>query len=344
MIDLKTPECIKSLAKALLNLDSKTELTEKLFLDISVDWSTYLNLSEQLNENKKVIGITLNKNTFGMTSKIKETRKFLVDNGFIETVISLPPNLLDNTQVPITLIILSRNNQYIRFINAEKKSYLLNHKNILNEDCISSIVSACITDSEISCSISSLEVINNEYNLSPKIYIKPIVKNGIELGTLCKKVTCGLQIPLKQLNEITSNTPTKYQYLQIKNIKYGTVGNSLPYLSEIQEDYLDYQIKNHYIIFSKLGSPLTVKLAEIPTEKIVIAVGHLYILELDEEKVNPYYVRDYFESEKGQEALKSCAMGLTISHLNLERLKQLQIPMIPLEEQNRLVKEMINLI
>lgn len=87
MIDFKnfkTPECIKSLAKALLNLESETELTENCFLDISVDWSTYSNFGEQLNENEKVVGIIINRCTFEKCSSIKNVRRNLIENKLVK--------------------------------------------------------------------------------------------------------------------------------------------------------------------------------------------------------------------------------------------------------------------
>ena len=116
--DFKTPDCIKSLAKALLNLKSETELTENCFLDISVDWSTYLSFAEQLQDGDKAVGVIMNRYTFENCSSIKNVRRKLIENKFIETVILLPYGLLDGTMISVTVIILSRNNDSIRFVNA----------------------------------------------------------------------------------------------------------------------------------------------------------------------------------------------------------------------------------
>ena len=47
-----------------------------------------------------------------------EYRKLLVDNGLIEAVISLPEKIFaPYTSIPVTLLVLSRNNKQIKFIN-----------------------------------------------------------------------------------------------------------------------------------------------------------------------------------------------------------------------------------
>lgn len=171
MIDFKnfkTPECIKSLAKALLNLESETELTENCFLDISVDWSTYSNFGEQLNENEKVVEIIINRYTFEKCSSIKNVRRNLIENKLVETVIALPHGLLDGTMISVTVIVLSRNNDSIRFVNAEKVFCPLDlSKNTLDEECIKVILFACSADGKISCTIKNPDGLDNDLNLYP---------------------------------------------------------------------------------------------------------------------------------------------------------------------------------
>ena len=57
------------------------------------------------------------------------------------------------------------------------------------------------------------------------------------------------------------------------------------------------------------------------------------------ERANPYYLKAFFESEHGVSALKSITVGATLPSIGVEMLKNLIIPLPPLEEQNRIAQK-----
>lgn len=64
--------------------------------------------------------------------------------------------------------------------------------------------------------------------------------------------------------------------------------------------------------------------------------GNLYIIELDEEKADPYYLAAFFGSEQGTAALRSITVGATIPNIGVEQLTKLVIPIPPLEKQKEI--------
>ena len=62
----------------------------------------------------------------------------------------------------------------------------------------------------------------------------------------------------------------------------------------------------------------------------------MYILALDETKVNGYYVQAFLESVLGQKVLAQASVGAVISLLSLKALKELPIPVCPLKEQEKI--------
>ena len=52
----------------------------------------------------------------------------------------------------------------------------------------------------------------------------------------------------------------------------------------------------------------------------ILANGNLYIIELDESRANPYYIKAFFDSEQGIAALKSITVGATIPNIGVDTL------------------------
>jgi type I restriction enzyme M protein len=109
----------------------------------------------------------------------------------------------------------------------------------------------------------------------------------------------------------------------------------------VPDDYLKNHIisKNHMVI-SKMAAP-TFKTAIYNNEKDkpVMASGNLFVIEFDENKVNPYYVQAYFDSEAGEAAIQYAAVGSTSNSISMDAIKNVIIPLTSLEKQNQIAKE-----
>ena len=80
-------------------------------------------------------------------------------------------------------------------------------------------------------------------------------------------------------------------------------------------------------------------MAEISENQKVLANGNLYIIELDQEKVNPYYLKAFFDSEQGLAALKSITAGVALPNISMDNLKKLIVPLPELSVQNRVAQK-----
>ena len=70
-----------------------------------------------------------------------------------------------------------------------------------------------------------------------------------------------------------------------------------------------------------------------------MANGNLYVIELDEDKINPYFLKAYLESENGKAALSRVAVGATLLNLPVEGLKKVIIPLPDLESQKKIADQ-----
>ena len=139
-----------------------------------------------------------------------------------------------------------------------------------------------------------------------------------------------------ELDDMVSEDPTDIQYLMLANIQNGMISEDLPYLKELDPKLAKYLIGNKNLLLSKNGAPFKVAVAEIEEGRKILGNGNLFIIALDEEKVNPFFLKAFFDSEVGFASLKKIVVGTTIPNISLESLKKLMVPLPPMEKQNEI--------
>lgn len=109
----------------------------------------------------------------------QKIRKYLVDNNFVETVISLAPNLFYGTSIAVNIMVLSKHktNTKIQFIDASGEDFYKKetNNNILTDEHIEKIMQlfASKEDKEyVSASVDKDEIAKENYNLSVSSYVE----------------------------------------------------------------------------------------------------------------------------------------------------------------------------
>lgn len=305
----------------------------------SSDWVFNALLCDLLSETGKAVGIMTNGST--SNSIDAPVRKYFVEHKMVECVISLPNRMFSSTNIPTTMIVLSHNNDRVRMIDATKLCQQGRRQNEFSEQDIAAIIDALTANSEYSKELSIDELRQNEYCLSISRYAKDNLSfsNGVSFESVIQSITRGAPCTASQLDEMVSDTETNMQYLMLANIQNGMIDDKLPYLSAIDPKYSKYCLKNNSLILSKNGFPYKVAVASVEDGHFILANGNLYIIELDETKANPYYVKAFFESEQGLAVLKSITVGATIPNIGVDKLKKVQIPLPSMEEQDRIAQK-----
>ena len=100
------------------------------------------------------------------------------------------------------------------------------------------------------------------------------------------------------------------------------------YLKNIPENQEKFLVKNEYILLSKYGKSPKLAIAKNLGEEKVIASGNLIIIEVDEKKIDPYYLAALFSSKKGIKILKEAysIKDKENATLSIKKLKELRIP------------------
>lgn len=133
----------------------------------------------------------------------QKIRKYLVDNNFVETVISLPPNLFYGTTIAVNILVLSKHKSDTRtqFIEASGEDFFKKetNNNVLLPEHIDRIVEIFGDKEEVqyvATSVDNSVIAENDYNLSVSSYVESedkrevidIVKLNAEVAQTVKRI------------------------------------------------------------------------------------------------------------------------------------------------------------
>lgn len=109
----------------------------------------------------------------------QKIRKYLIDNNYVESIISLGPNLFYGTSISVTLLVLSKakKDTNTQFIDASSADFFDKdgNNNIMNDDHIAKIIELFDNKENVphtSKSVSHDDIKNNDYNLSVSSYVE----------------------------------------------------------------------------------------------------------------------------------------------------------------------------
>ncbi|EPC3566009.1 TPA: type I restriction-modification system subunit M [Klebsiella pneumoniae] len=131
----------------------------------------------------------------------QKIRQYLVDNNYVETVISLAPNLFFGTTIAVNILVLSKHktDTSVQFIDASGLFKKETNNNILTDAHIAQIMQVFSSKSDVDHLAKSVpfeRVAGNEYNLSVSSYVEAkdtreivhIAELNAELKTTVSKI------------------------------------------------------------------------------------------------------------------------------------------------------------
>ncbi len=317
-------------------MDRINKTCPELSKGTSADWIFNYRLCEMLGPNG--IGVAV-MSLGGLWNTLdKSIRETFVKNKKIKAVIKLPSKLFSNTPIPVAMIVFGYNKGGVQFVDASKEFVEGRRQNSMDANNIETIMDAMNTDSSISRLVSVEEIAGNQFSFDPTRYIETVeeIKDGVLFESIIKSITRGAPLAARDLDDISSVLPTDYQYMMLANIKNGIVDKELPYIKEIPPRFEKYCIHKGNLLLSKNGYPFKVAVAEPSEDKTILANGNLYVIELDTEKVDPYYIKAFLESEQGVSQIKRITVGAIIPNIGVAQLNTILIPLLPIEEQRKI--------
>ena len=118
--------------------------------------------------------------------------------------------------------------------------------------------------------------------------------------------------------------------------------SSVPFCEKIPEDIDKYRLKENDILVSRAGSVgVSCRLDSIPHE----AVFASYLIRFKPKPdFNPKYIEYYLKSDGYWKSISEFSAGIAVPNVNASKLSNLQIPIAPANEQNRIVTKLEKLL
>lgn len=300
---------------------------------------------ENIKENGKLVTIFTTGAAFRSSGML--ARKYLVENNYVEGIISLPARTLGFTAIPIDLWILKKDQKKSNVIKMLDAS-----NNILDKGSKIAVeldVSTIIEEYNNNAKCVSIEDIKkNEYSLSINIYeaekLTDSILNPVNIEDVCK-IEKGSQYTISKFKDQISNTPTDYQLLTSINIQDGIVDyDSLPYVYP-DPKLLKFKLEEGDIVVTTKSTVVKTFVANDLPDRNIIVTGGMIILKPDTSKVNPTYVKMFLDSSIGKSEFKSIIKGNTIGFVPFKEFKERMIISCPsLEKQNKLSEQYNNML
>jgi len=109
----------------------------------------------------------------------QKIRKYLVDNNFVETVISLAPNLFYGTSIAVNILVLSKHktDTKTQFMDVSGEEFFkkVTNNNMLTDEHIDKIMAMFDSKADVAhvaVSIDNTKIAENDYNLSVSSYVE----------------------------------------------------------------------------------------------------------------------------------------------------------------------------
>ena len=319
--------------RLILNPRVKNRLDSICTQPVYSDWLEVMAAFEQLSDDGVMVALMTNSSL--TNSQNQAIRRYLVECGYIQSVIELPDLLLEFKRFPLYAVVLSHNNKHIQFIDASKaytqerryKNIDLEHFKKIMEGFDNNCYSAEL-----------IRVKVEEFNLLPKRYtIDPINYDGISLGKICN-ISRGPVIPSKELDEITTleDTGIRYVYSQVLDTQQVDM-SQLPFVDKSKLGKSSQVIEEDSLVLTRT-SPFKSNMLHLQPGAGVIINGNLFSITIAPKYRNLYlldYIAAFFNSTLGREQIERLASGSVIKSISIKDLKSLAIPNVSIEQQRR---------
>ncbi|WP_047685935.1 MULTISPECIES: type I restriction-modification system subunit M [Xenorhabdus] len=137
----------------------------------------------------------------------QKIRQYLVDNNYVETVISLAPNLFFGTTIAVNILVMSKHktDTTTQFIDASSLFKKETNNNILTDNHIEQIMQVFDSKDDVehfAKSVSFEAIVANDYNLSVSSYVE--VKDNRELIDITK-LNAELKTTVKKIDQLRAD-------------------------------------------------------------------------------------------------------------------------------------------
>lgn len=278
----------------------------------------------------------------------EEVRRYLVACNYIDAIISLPNGILPCAGASTSLIILRKNrinHQSIRMIDASDIFTEHRRYKYFTQDNIAEILNLYFNENctEKSLDVPLDEIMLNDAYLGMNRYCTDTIENAVALDSVTDSIFRGYQLNAKELDNLTPDEgeETEYRIINISDIQAeGFVSSDLrPIKADDKRKYDKFVVENGDIIITAKNTTIKSAIYRCNGDYKAVLSGNLIAIRVNQKKINPYYLKAFIDSEKGNMALKSIQTGTSIITINANGLKDMRISLLSTTEQETIGNE-----
>ena len=288
----------------------------------------------------------------GVDGKIRES---ILNYDLIETVIGVPSGILPNISVPWAIVVCNNHKQdamkgKVQFIQISEDMIetVSRRTQVLTKDSIRRIVEIYRNKEEVPGVATTVPLYElKEGKLLPSDYIEEaeVELDGFAISINADELEKRETIPLDKVVSIgrglnitakSEDANGEYGVLRIMDIEdYGRINYDNLVRTTSEAGKVDnYLLEKDDLVLSIRGGTNKVGIIDRDMDKLLFN-ANLVRLRVKRRQCNPKWLQIYLTSLIGQWLLKRISRGTTVQQITVSELKDLPIPVLSLEEQER---------
>ena len=308
----------------------------------SSEWLFVFRALDGLAPNGKIVAIVTESCLF--KSSDSEIRRYLINEGLLEGIISLPANMFAWTGVKTDLLVISKGNSKIKILDATSVMKEPKQKTLTESDSKLILSAYCFKDIK---TVTEKDILSSDCNLIINALsqkgIYDDLDNPVKLSDVVDIIK-GSQFTLSHFNNVLSDVPTGYQLLTSGNIDNGLIDyNSLLYV-EGNPKFDKFCLEQNDLVVTSKSTKVKIAVASDELKTSIVVTGGMYILRPKKKLINSVFLKMFLDSSKGKKILESIQKGAIISSIPFEGLANIMVPCPSLSEQEEMATKYSSLI
>ncbi len=196
-----------------------------------------------------------------------------------------------------------------------------------------------------SCTASAGAIASARYKLDMKYLDDTIGYDGYdmaydpdELGKHVTSIRRGVSLRASELDDMMVAYDTGVRYLAPTGIEDGLISDDLPFLSELTPKLEKHALRSGDLLISRIGQPYRIAVADVPEGTAIIPSSNVFVVRVDPEDIDPYYLAAYLQSSRGAWELDRASSGGAVPSISTKTLREVEIPYLEPYETEELVE------
>lgn len=295
-------------------------------------------LNSLSGERGRAVSIVLQRALFNSADYAFRNR--LIESGWLEGIIELPSGALGFSSVKAVLLVFSRGNKAVRLVDASNvfgnRATKMNRSVQVPVREIESLYYSENTKKKFLFELVKM------LNITPSAALLDVkaFKDSIELGEMAE-IIIGKQSTVSEFERkgILTDKDTGCKILTSADIEEGAIKwGGLRSIVCKNDKYDKFAIQKGDLVMSSKSSKIKIATVDETPKCRTIITGGMFLIRPRALRLNPVYLKMFFASKAGQQALKSIQKGSVIISMSAEDLRRLSIPFVGIEEQNAIAE------